>query len=297
MTTRCGFIAILGAPNAGKSTLLNKLVGQKLAIVTPKVQTTRTRILGICMRGDSQLLFVDTPGIFTPRKRIEKAMVEAALQGGKDADAILLLVDAAKGLDEEVSKILEQLIIIHKPKYLALNKIDKVNKPDLLKLTAEFNQRHSFSETFMISAVKGDGISQLAEVLARTVPEGPHLYPPDQLTDMPERQIAAEITREKLFLFLRQELPYSATVETESWEVKEDKSINIRQVITVMKEKQKKIVLGSKGAMLKRIGTAARQEMEKTFGIRAHLFLFVKVREDWQDTPEFYTNSGLNFPK
>ena len=298
---RCGLIAIVGAPNVGKSTLVNYLVGAKVSIVSPKVQTTRTRVLGIRMEGNAQLVFVDTPGIFQPRRRLDRAMVAAAWDGAAHADAIVLLVDSVKGLDADTRRIIEG-IKRHADEgrgarevILALNKVDRVKKPGLLKLAAALNEESLFTETFMISATTGDGVADLMAYLAARVPEGPWLFPEDQISDMPQRLLAAEITREKLYLQLRQELPYAATVESENWRENEDGSIRIDQVVYVERPTQKGIVLGKGGARIKSLGEAARQELEEIFGCRVHLFLFVKVRERWGEDRERYRDWGLDF--
>ena len=295
--TRCGFIAILGAPNVGKSTLLNRLVGAKVSIVSPKVQTTRARVLGICMEGETQLVFVDTPGIFVPRRRLDRAMVAAAWGGAADADKVLLLVDSVKGLDADTRSIVDGL---KKPGrnrecLLALNKIDRVKKNDLLSLAAALDVEGVFSRTFMISALNGDGVMDLTAYLAAGSPEGPWHFPEDQISDMPERLLAAEITREKVFMQLHKELPYAATVETEAWQTKDDGSIRIEQVIYVERDSQKAIVLGKGGHQIKALGAAARKELEFICGCRVHLFLFVKVRGKWGDDPERYRDWGLDF--
>ena len=293
---RCGFIALVGAPNAGKSTLLNALVGSKVAIVSPKVQTTRTRVLGITLEGDSQLVFVDTPGIFQPKRRLERAMVAAAWQGAQDADLVVLLVDAtADKIKPETRSIIEGLKSAGRPAILALNKIDAVKRPKLLALSEALNAEGDFTATYMISALTADGLDDLKSALATAVPEGPWLYPEDQLSDMPERLLAAEITREKIFLRLYQELPYAVTVETESWEQRDDGSIAISQVIFVQRDTQKAIVLGKGGQMIKAIGTAARQELEEILDCRVHVRLFVKVRESWIDDPDRYRDWGLDY--
>jgi GTP-binding protein Era len=293
--SRCGFVALLGAPNAGKSTLLNHMVGAKVSIVTPKVQTTRTRVLGIAAHGATQLVFVDTPGIFQPRRRLDRAMVAAAWAGAADADIVVLLVDAEKGMTEDVRRIVDGLEKAGRKAILALNKIDLVKRETLLGLAASLNESGIFTDTFMISAAKGDGVNDLADTLAKRLPEGPWLYPEDQLSDMAERQLAAEITREKLFLKLRQELPYALTVETEEWEDKPDGSVRIAQIVYVQRDSQKSIVLGKGGSMIKTVGAAAREELEAMLGCRVHLFLFVKVREKWGDDPERYRDWGLDF--
>jgi len=293
---RCGFIALVGAPNAGKSTLLNALVGSKVSIVSPKVQTTRSRVLGIGTHGDSQLLFVDTPGIFTPTKRLERAMVAAAWQGAGDADLVVLLFDASRrGIDDDTLNAIARLKEAGRRVILALNKIDLIKRDRLLGLAAEFEAHGIFSRTFMVSAATGDGLSTLLDFLAANVPAGPWLYPEDQLSDMPSRLLAAEITREKLFLQLHQELPYAATVETESWETFKDGSVKIQQVIYVQRDSQKSIVLGKGGQRIKAINMSARQEMQELLDCKVHLFLFVKVRENWTDDPERYESWGLDF--
>ncbi len=295
-TTRCGFVALVGAPNAGKSTLLNALVGTKVAIVSPKVQTTRTRVLGITLEGDSQLVFVDTPGIFQPKRRLERAMVAAAWQGAQDADLVVLLVDStADRIKPDTQAIIDGLKNAGRQAILALNKVDAVKRSKLLALSETLNAAGDFSATFMISALTGDGIDDLRSALASAVPDGPWLYPEDQLSDMPERLLAAEITREKIFLRLYQELPYAVTVETESWEQREDGSIAISQVIFVQRDTQKAIVLGKGGQMIKAIGTAARQELEEILDCRVHIRLFVKVREGWIDDPDRYRDWGLDY--
>lgn len=294
---RCGYVAVLGAPNAGKSTLVNRLVGAKVSIVTPKVQTTRTRVVAIAIEGDSQLVFIDTPGIFKPKRRLERAMVEAAWGGAADADLIVLLVDAARGRDAETDGIIEGLKQAERKAILALNKIDLVARPNLLGLAKSLNDEGIFSDVFMISALDGDGVDDLKRHLAAAVPEGPWLYPEDQLATMPERLLAAEITREQLFLQLRQELPYSLTVETDKWEDRKDGSARIDQTIYVERESQRAIVLGKGGSMIKRIGQLARAEMTRVFQRPIHLFLFVKVREGWTDDPERYRAMGLDYPR
>jgi GTP-binding protein Era len=293
--TRCGYVALIGAPNAGKSTLLNRLVGQKLAIVTPKVQTTRSRLLGIATEGDIQLVFVDTPGIFAPRRRLDRAMVAAAWAGAADADATVLLVDAARGLDGDTRRILERLDAGKRPLLLALNKIDLVRRENLLGLTKDIARLRDFARVFMISGLNGDGVDDLHRHLAEIVPEGPFLFPPDQLSDAPERWLAAEVTREQVFLQLHDELPYSATVETESWEERPDGSVRVEQVIYVRKQGQRAIVLGDGGKRIKTIGARARAELGAMLDRNVHLFLFVKVREGWLDDPERYRAIGIEF--
>ncbi len=295
--SRCGFVAIIGAPNAGKSTLLNQLVGSKVAIVTHKVQTTRARIRGIAMEGDTQIVFVDTPGIFKPKRRLDRAMVEAAWGGAGDADLIILMVDMENGRDEDVTRIVDGLKSQGRKAILVLNKVDACPREKLLKTAAALNETGIFTETFMISALKGDGVADLKKYIAGLMPPGPWHYPEDQAADVPLRSLAAEVTREKLFLRLHDELPYSLTVETESWEQKKDGSIRIAQVIFVERDSQKKIALGKGGQTIKTVGQLAREELEEMLGARVHLFLFVKVRENWSDDRERYREMGLDFPK
>ena len=292
---RAGFVAIVGAPNVGKSTLLNRLVGAKVSIVSPKVQTTRTRVLGICIEGPAQIIFIDTPGIFQPRRRLDRAMVAAAWIGTADADEVLLLVDASRGLDRNTAAIVKKLKRAERTVILAINKVDLVNKPDLLALAAELNEAGAFTDTFMISAETGDGVADLTALLAGRVAAGRWLFPEDQISDMPGRLTAAEITREQLYLQLHKELPYAAAVETESWKDQDDGSLRIEQVVYVEHSSQKAIVLGKKGSRVKSIGEAARKELEEIFGRRVHLFLFVKVRGNWGDDPERYRDLGLDF--
>ena len=294
---RCGFVALIGAPNVGKSTLINALVGAKVSIVTPKVQTTRSLIRGIAIEGDAQLIFVDTPGIFSPRRRLDRAMVGTAWGSMQDADLVALLIDSRRGLKEDDEKILQGLGEIRPPKVLVLNKIDLVDKLALLTLTGEANQHASFAATFMISALSGDGVPDLKRWLAAHAPAGPWLYPPDQISDAPLRQLAAEITREKLYLRLHQELPYQSTIETEVWKELKDGAVRIEQTLYVERESQRKIVLGKGGQTLKAIGTAARAEIAAAIEQPVHLFLHVKVREGWADDPERYRAMGLEFPK
>lgn len=294
--TRCGFVALIGAPNAGKSTLLNTLVGTKVAIVSPKVQTTRSRVLGILTEGTAQIVFVDTPGIFKPRRRLDRAMVAAAWAGAAEGDLVLLLVDAAlKGVREETRGIVEKLAQTKRQAILILNKIDAVRHEVLLTLAADLNASGVFSDTFMISALTGSGVDDLRRHLAGHLPEGPWLFPEDQVSDMPMRLLAAEITREKLFLRLQQELPYAVAVETESWDEQPDGSVRISQIIYVQRDGQKAIVLGRGGQMIKAIGTAARLELEEITEQRVHLALFVKVRENWLDDPARYSVWGLDY--
>ncbi len=294
--TRCGFVALVGAPNAGKSTLLNSLVGAKVSIVTQKVQTTRARLRGIAVRGPSQLIFVDTPGIFTPKRRLERAMVAAAWMGAQDADVVVLLFDAARTvIDPDTQLILDGLKAQHRRAVLVLNKIDLIKRERLLKLAARFEAQGLFEHTFMISALTGDGVPDLLDHLARAMPEGPWLYPEDQLSDLPLRLMAAETTREKLFRKLHQELPYALTVETERWQDFEDGSVKIEQTIYVQRGTQKAIVLGKKGSKIKDIRSESQAELEDILGCKVHLFLFVKVRENWIDDPERYREWGLDF--
>ncbi|WP_412505888.1 GTPase Era [Roseovarius sp. SYSU LYC5161] len=297
MTTRAGFIALIGEPNAGKSTLLNRMVGSKVSIVTHKVQTTRARIRGVAIENESQLIFVDTPGLFAPRRRLDRAMVAAAWGGAADADVIILLVEAHRGVTEGVARILETLAEIagDRPVALAINKIDRVKSENLLALTKELNDRFDFTETFMISAEKGYGVADLRDWLARSVPEGPWLYPEDQIADLPMRMIAAEITREKLTLRLHQELPYQLTVETENWEERNDGSARVDQVIYVAREGHKGIVLGRSGETVKAVGKQARADLEKMLERKVHLFLQVKVRPGWLEESERYSAMGLDF--
>ncbi len=297
MTTRAGFVALIGEPNAGKSTLLNWMVGAKVSIVTHKVQTTRARIRGVALEGDAQIVFVDTPGIFRPRRRLDRAMVKAAWGGAADADLTVLLVEAHRGVTEGVEAILEALKELPKSKrlVLAVNKIDKVKSEVLLALTKDLNERFDFEETFMISAERGHGCQHLKTWLAENVPDGPWLYPEDQIADLPLRMLAAETTREKLTLRLHQELPYQLTVETEHWEERKDGSCRIDQFVYVMRDGHKGILLGKKGETIKAVSTAARQELEEFLGRKVHLFLQVKVRPNWLEESERYNEMGLNF--
>jgi GTP-binding protein Era len=294
--TRSGFVALIGAPNAGKSTLLNQLVGAKVSIVTHKVQTTRAIVRGVATHGSAQIVFVDTPGIFSPRRRLDRAMVTTAWGGAKDADLVLVLLDAERGIRGDAEAILAALSDVRQPKALILNKIDRVKHEKLLTLAADANAKAGFERTFMISALKGSGCDDLLDFVAERLPEGPWYYPEDQISDLPMRQLAAEITREKLYLRLHQELPYSSHVETEKWEEKKDGSVRIEQVIYVERDSQKKIVLGHKGETIKAIGQAARKEIAEILEQKVHLFLFVKVRENWGDDPERYREMGLEFP-
>ena len=293
--THSGFVALIGAPNVGKSTLVNRLVGTKVSIVTHKVQTTRALIRGIIIHNNTQIVLVDTPGIFTPKRRLDRAMVTTAWSGAKDADIVLVLVDAAKGLDEETEEVFASLSTVKQEKILVINKVDSVPRLSLLELTKKLNEGQTFSETFMISALKGTGCDDLLDYLAKKLPEGPWYYPEDQISDMPMRQLAAEITREKLYMRLHNELPYASTVETESWEERPDGSVKINQIIYVEREGQKKIVLGTKGETIKAIGQAARKELMEILEQKVHLFLFVKVRDHWSDDPERYREMGLDY--
>ncbi|MFY0692810.1 MAG: GTPase Era [Paracoccaceae bacterium] len=295
--TRAGFVALIGEPNAGKSTLLNRMVGAKVSIVTHKVQTTRARIRGVAMEGQSQLVFVDTPGLFKPRRRLDRAMVAAAWTGASDADVVVLMVEAHRGITDGVAAILEGLSerVGNATIALAINKIDRVKSDVLLGLAKELNDRFEFAETFMISAEKGHGVDDLRAWLAEKVPEGPWLYPEDQIADLPLRMIAAEITREKLTLRLHQELPYQMTVETETWDEKPDGSARIEQVIYVVRDGHKGIVLGNKGETIKAVGKAAREELMEFLGRKVHLFLQVKVRPNWLEESERYSQMGLDF--
>ncbi len=295
-TTRSGFVALIGAPNAGKSTLVNQLVGAKVSIVTHKVQTTRAIVRGIATHNNAQIVFVDTPGIFRPRRRLDKAMVTTAWGGAKDADFVLVLIDAERGIKGDAEVLLENVVGVRQPRVLILNKVDRVRPEHLLALSAEANKRVEFTRTFMISALTGSGCSDLLDYLAGALPEGPWYYPEDQISDLPMRQLAAEITREKLYLRLHQELPYSSHIETEKWEEKKDGSVRIQQVIYVERDSQKKIVLGHKGETIRAIGQAARKEIGEILEHPVHLFLFVKVRENWGDDPERYREMGLEFP-
>ena len=295
--TSAGFVALIGEPNAGKSTLLNRMVGAKVSIVTHKVQTTRARIRGVAMEGNAQLVFVDTPGIFAPRRRLDRAMVAAAWSGAADADLVVLLIEAHRGITEGVKVIIDALNerAGGRPVALAINKIDKVKADKLLQLSQELNSLYDFNETFMISAERGHGVDDLRKWLAGQVPSGPWLYPEDQIADLPLRMIAAEMTREKLTLRLHQELPYQLTVETENWEDRKDGSVKIDQLIYVMRDGHKGILLGHKGETIKAVGKASREELEEFLGRKVHLFLQVKVRPNWLNEAERYSEMGLNF--
>ncbi|MGB6770349.1 MAG: GTPase Era [Methyloceanibacter sp.] len=294
---RCGFVAVIGAPNSGKSTLINALVGAKVAIVTHKAQTTRGPVLAIALQGKSQIILVDTPGIFQPKRRLDRAMSGAAWTRAAEADLAALVIDAERGIDRTLDPVFANLSEVKRPVVAVLNKIDLVARPELLHLAADLFMRHAFAQTFMISALTRDGVPDLKSYLAAAVPQGPLLYPEDQLTDAPLRQAAAEITREKLFLRLHDELPYSLTVETADWQDLADDSVRIEQTIYVMRDSQKKIVLGAHGATIKEISMAARKEIGEMIDAPVHLFLFVKVRERWGEDPERYREMGLDYPK
>ena len=296
-TTRCGFVALIGAPNVGKSTLINALVGEKVSIVSRKVQTTRALIRGIVVEGSAQIILVDTPGIFAPKRRLDRAMVTTAWTGAHDADLVCVLLDAKLGLDAEAEAIFERLAGVQHPKMLVINKIDLVAREKLLALAKAANERLKFEQTFMISALSADGTDDLRKALASALPEGPFLYPEDQMSVAPMRHLAAEITREKIHQQLHQELPYQSTVETDSWTERKDNSVRIEQTIFVERESQRKIVLGKGGATIKSIGAAARKELGEILGHPVHLFLFVKVREDWGNDPDRYREMGLDFPR
>jgi GTP-binding protein Era len=293
---RCGYVGVIGAPNAGKSTLVNQLVGAKVSIVSPKVQTTRTRVMGIVNRDETQLIFVDTPGIFAPKARLEKAMVAAAWAGAKDAEIIAVLMDVGNGhINPETKAIIEKLKTSQRKAVAVLNKIDLLKKERLLSLATEINDTGVFTDIFMISALKGDGVEKLLEEFSKRLPEGPWMFSEDQISDMPMRLLAAEITREKIFLQLGDELPYSATVESDKWEEFKDGSVKISQTIYVLRDTQKAIFLGKGGTRIKALGAAARKELEEILERRVHLSLFVKVREKWTDDPERYRDWGLDF--
>ncbi|KYG19846.1 GTPase Era [Bradyrhizobium sp. AT1] len=295
--TRCGFVALIGAPNVGKSTLVNALVGAKVTIVSRKVQTTRALIRGIVIENNAQIILVDTPGIFLPKRRLDRAMVSTAWSGAHDADLVCVLLDAKTGIDEEAEAILTKAASVNHEKILVINKVDLVQREKLLALAQAANERMKFARTFMIAAISGDGVDDLRKTLAEMVPPGPYLYPEDQMSDAPMRQLAAEITREKIYQKLHQELPYQSTVETEKWEERKDKSVRIEQTIFVERESQRKIVLGKGGATIKSIGADSRKELMQILDVPVHLFLFVKVRENWGDDPDRYREMGLDFPK
>ncbi|QQN61847.1 GTPase Era [Bradyrhizobium diazoefficiens] len=295
--TRCGFVALIGAPNVGKSTLVNALVGAKVTIVSRKVQTTRALIRGIVIENNAQIILVDTPGIFLPKRRLDRAMVSTAWSGAHDADLVCVLLDAKTGIDEEAEAILAKAASVNHDKILVINKVDLVQREKLLALAQAANERMKFARTFMIAAISGDGVDDLRTTLAEMVPPGPYLYPEDQMSDAPMRQLAAEITREKIYQKLHQELPYQSTVETDKWEERKDKSVRIEQTIFVERESQRKIVLGKGGATIKSIGADSRKELMQILDAPVHLFLFVKVRENWGDDPDRYREMGLEFPR
>jgi GTP-binding protein Era len=295
--TRCGFVALIGAPNVGKSTLVNALVGAKVTIVSRKVQTTRALIRGIVIENNAQIILVDTPGIFLPKRRLDRAMVSTAWSGAHDADLVCVLIDAKAGIDEEAEAILTKAASVNHEKILVINKVDLVQREKLLALAQAANERMPFAKTFMVSAISGDGVDDIRSTLAEMVAPGPFLYPEDQMSDAPMRHLAAEITREKIFRKLHQELPYQSTVETDKWEERKDKSVRIEQTIFVERESQRKIVLGAGGATIKSIGADSRKEIGEILGVPVHLFLFVKVRENWGDDPDRYREMGLEFPR
>ena len=295
MNTKCGFVAIMGAPNAGKSTLVNSLVGSKVSIVTHKVQTTRTRVMGIFMHDQTQIILIDTPGVFDPKKRLEKAMVRSAVSSIHDADAVAVIVDANLKDFTEAEKLLDKVLENGKTPFLILNKIDLIEKEKLLAVASQLHKGRELGETFMISAIKSKGLDELRNCLATNMPESPWMYPEDQLSNVSMRMLASEVTREKVFLYLHDELPYSIMVDTESWEEFKNGSAKITQTIYVQRDSQKSIVLGKNGAQIKLIGQKAREELEVMMGRQVHLFLNVKVKENWQDTPSYYKNMGLDF--
>jgi GTPase len=295
--TRCGFVALIGAPNAGKSTLTNALVGAKVSIVSRKVQTTRMLVRGIAIKDEAQIIFVDTPGIFSPKRRLERAMVTSAWGGAGDADAVAFILDARKGVDEEAEAILNGLPQLKQPVFLVLNKVDVVDPPKLLKLAEDLNKIFAFQDTFMVSALTQSGVDKVLRELSEKMPLGPWLYPEDQVSDAPLRMLAAEITREKLFERLHDELPYRSTVETDEWKVMRDGSVRIEQTIFVERETQRMIVLGKGGQTIKTIGELARKDIGEEIENKVHLFLHVKVRENWADDPARYREMGLEFPK
>ena len=294
--TRCGFVALVGAPNAGKSTLLNSLVGTKVSIVTHKAQTTRAQIRGVVTEGEAQIVFIDTPGIFAPKRRLDRAMVDAAWTGAGDADFVALIVDAERGVTEELDSLLEGLAAIPHPKVLILNKVDLIKREKLLALSESLNARLAFEQTFMVSALKGDGVKDFLDWASNRIPPGPWHFPEDQLTDLSLAITAAEVTREKLFLRIHDEIPYNVTVETEKFTIQKDGSYRIDQVIYVTRDTHKKIVLGAGGQTIKAIGAESRKELMEIFEVPVHLFLFVKVREKWGDDPERYREMGLEYP-
>ncbi len=294
---RCGFVALVGAPNAGKSTLLNALVGTKVSIVSRKVQTTRVPVRGIAMVGKSQIVFIDTPGIFAPRRRLDRAMVGAATGAAADADVAALLIDAVKGIDDSLDRLISVLKPLATTRILILNKVDKIKKDALLGLAAAVNEKLAFERTFMISALKGSGVDDLKTWLAASLPAGPWHYPEDEITDATERSTAAEITREKIYEYLHEELPYQTTVETTAWEEKTDGSVRIEQIVFVERDSQRRIVLGEGGRAVKQISMTSRKELAKLFGRPVHLFIHVKVAEGWENNPEHYREMGLEFPR
>lgn len=293
--TKCGFVTLLGAPNAGKSTLVNYMVGAKVSIVSPKVQTTRSRVRGIFVKDDCEIVLVDTPGIFKPKRRLDRAMVASAWQEAEYSDVRLLIVDSRRGLDDDTRAIVADLVKNRYKSVLVLNKTDMAKPEKLLELSAKLNENGIFTDTFMVSAVTGDGVDGLEKYLIARMPEGPFMFPEDQVSDLPNRLLAAEITREKLYLNLNQELPYITAVQTDSWQEKKDGSVRIDQTVFVEKPNQRQIILGKNGAMIKKIGASARKELEELLECRVHLFLFVKVREKWGDNPELYKPWGLDF--
>ncbi len=293
---RSGFVALIGAPNAGKSTLMNQLVGSKISIVTHKVQTTRAVMRGIVIQDNCQIIFVDTPGIFAPRRRLDEAMVTTAWGSARDADISVFLIDAERGLTDDLETIIGKLETVSGPVVLLINKIDQIQRDKLLELTTKLHDLYKFDETFMVSALNGDGCEDFMKYLSENLPEGPFMYPEDQISDLPLRMLAAEVTREKIYLRLHQELPYASHVETESWEDKKDGSVRIQQVIYVERQSQKKIIIGKNGATIKAISTAARKDLTELVEQPVHLFLFVKVRENWGDDPDRYREMGLEFP-
>lgn len=293
---RCGYVAVVGAPNVGKSTLVNRLVGSKVSIVSHKVQTTRTRVLGICIIENSQIVLIDTPGIFEPKRRLDRAMVASAWSGTEEADKTAILIDSSKGeVDKNSRTILNRLNELNINPDLILNKIDLVKKTNLLQLASDINQSWNIGETFMVSAEKGDGVLELLKSIGAKVPDSPWLFPEDQISDMPLRLLSAEITREKLYEQLHEELPYASTVETESWEEFKDGSVKVRQIIYIERDSQKGIILGSKGSRIKTLGEASRHELEEIIGTKVHLFLFVKVKGKWGDDPDRYREWNLDF--
>jgi len=294
---RCGFVALVGAPNAGKSTLLNALVGTKVSIVSRKVQTTRVPIRGIAMAGQCQIVFIDTPGIFAPRRRLDRAMVSAATSAAADADVVVLLVDAAKGIDDGIGRLIDVLAPLATRRILVLNKVDKLKKEALLGLAAAMNEKLPFEQTFMVSALRGSGVEDLRHWLAENLPTGPWHYPEDEITDATERTTAAEITREKIYEYLHEELPYQTAVETTGWEERKDGSVRIEQTVFVERESQRRIVLGEGGRAVKQISMTSRKELSKLFERPVHLFIHVKVAEGWENNPEHYREMGLEFPK